>query len=341
MKPIPVSLAAVALVLIAGCTSPSDAALDALDELPEPPTTTTTTTTGPQSTTTTTTGAWACSDETVTQSFDPNGPLPPPGELRPDGILGHGSVRVGVDEHTLGFASRDPRTGDYEGFEVALATEIVERIFGSEADVDFVPLVTKEKTTELGEDGLVDMTVSAVTMSCSRWAEVAFSTEYYTAVQKFLVRQDAGIAELADLAGNTVCVTEGSSSARIMRNPTHVDPSLEIELLEVPSRPDCLVALQTNRADAYFGHDSFLYGMLIEDPTMEIRDLRMPLAATESNYGIAISRDNVEFVRLVNAALEQIRADGTWNELVVEHLETLVPPDLMPTRPPDPEYRAE
>ena len=129
-------------------------------------------------------------------------------------------------------------------------------------------------------DGDVDLTISANSMGCRRWEEVAFSTEYYTAVQQFLVREDSPIGTGADLAGQRVCVTAGSSSERHPEAARSPRPCPT----RSPARTDCLLALQEGEVDAYFGHDSFLYGMKVQDPTVEVRDGILP----RERHGVAL-----------------------------------------------------
>jgi polar amino acid transport system substrate-binding protein len=329
-----------ATVLASGACSSrsSDDALDSLGHLAEPSTTVTTAATSGTTTTVSPQRADCEADGLATASFRP-GPLPRPGDM-PEGtamrtILDSGRLVVAVDENTLGFSSRNPTTGEFEGFEVELAYEIAKAIFGDKDRAEilyFVPVLTDEKVPFV-RDGTVDLTVSAVSMLCSRWEEVAFSTEYYRAVQQFLVREGSEIDTAADLAGRKVCVTAGSSSVRILQ--THLPRA---ERVPLGARTDCLLALQEGEVDAYFGHDSFLYGMRPQDPTVEVRTDILPDYLTQSNYGIAISHDHPELVRFVNAVLEKLRRDGTWDALHDQLEDDLDVPDA---GPPAPRYREE
>ena len=190
-------------------------------------------------------------------------------------------------------------TGVIDGLEVDIARQLAQAILGDPGKVRLKTLVTAQKVP-YAADGTVDLTVSAVSMTCARWGLVDFSTEYYTAQHKLLVRSDSDIGGIQDLAGRRVCVTTGSSSVNVLKDKA---PSTTIQV-PLEARTDCLVALQEGTVEAYFSHDSILRGMQKQDPNTQI----VGEAVAPQHYGIAIAKDHTGFVRFVNAVLERMRA---------------------------------
>jgi polar amino acid transport system substrate-binding protein len=86
----------------------------------------------------------------------------------------------------------------------------------------------------------------------------------------------------------------------------------------VDARTDCLVDLQEGSVDAYLGHDTFLVGMVDQDP-----NLRIVNEGTPQHYGIAIGKEHTYFVQYVNGVLEELRANGMLQSLDTEFLHPL------------------
>jgi len=267
----------------------------------------------------------------ATVSYAPARDYAPVGHIADLRALGR--IRVGVDENTQGLSARNPLTGEWSGFEVDLADLIAQKILGDSyttrsRSVQLVPLDPNEKW-QAAENQTVDMTISAVTMLCSRWQHVDLSSEYYTTHQQFLMRRDSGIHSREDLAGRTVCVTSNSTSETIIER--EVPKAVP---LPVAARTDCLLALQQGEADAYFGHETFLYGLLKQDATVVIREDLLDPEDTVSHYGIAINRQYPELTRAVNKVLQDLMADGTWRDLTQHWLvDPFGAPDIEPPLP--------
>src|SRR4051812_24865655 len=155
----------------------------------------------------------------------------PTASLRPsatssyvDRIRRRGRLIAGVDQNTLLFAYLRPSSGRIEGFEVDLLREVARAIFGDPDRLDLRAVTTAQRIP-LVQSGDVDLVADAVTMTCARRRDVAFSTVYFQAAQRLLVPRTSPARSLSDLGGRRVCATAGSTSLqRIADDPARPIP---------------------------------------------------------------------------------------------------------------------
>ena len=239
-------------------------------------------------------------------------------------IRNRGRLIVGLDIGSNLFSFRDPITGEITGFDVDIAGEVARDIFGTPSQVEYRILSSADRIAAL-QNNQVDIVVKTMSITCERKLLVNFSTEYLSANQRILVPRDFPIAKAADLSGRRVCAVKGTTSLERVReiNP----PPMVVETV---TWADCLVALQQRQVDAVSTDDTILAGLVAQDPYLHIIGPSM----NEEPYGIGISKDNDNLVRFVNATLERIRRDGTWNTLYRKWLSVLGPAPS----PPSPRY---
>jgi polar amino acid transport system substrate-binding protein len=261
----------------------------------------------------------------ATASFRPSGPVPQPGQF-PAGstmarIFQRGRVVVGSSQNTYLFAHRDPRSGELVGFEVDLAREMARALFGDPTKIQFRALSAAARIPAL-QNGDVDMVIRTTTMTCDRWQQISFSTEYYTGGQRLLVPVDSTIKGIQDLGGKKVCASIGSTNiVAIAALPAKPVPVAAVDAL------DCLVLLQQGQVDAISTDYAILAGFAAQDPNVRI----VGDAFVAAPYGIGIRKESVDLVRYVNAVLERMRTSGTWSAIYARWLSSLGP---VPAPPP-------
>ena len=291
------AVAALGAAALAGCGATSDEALrTSLAALRTP---------APAAATTPPLPSRPCSD--LTASLRPSGSLPAPGHM-PAGstmaaIARHGTLVAGVDQNTLLLSYRNPINGQLEGFEIDLLREVARAIFGDPDRIEFKAVSTADQRIRAAQSGRVDVVADAVTITCDRRAQVAFSTVYYHAVQRVLVPKTSHARSIADLAGKRVCATGGTTTIkRLKRLP---EPVIAFP---VAQRTDCLVDLQEGVVDAISSDDAILLGYKAQDPYTKV----IGAAIADEPYGMAMSRTHPDLVRFVNGVLARMRADGRW-----------------------------
>jgi polar amino acid transport system substrate-binding protein len=274
--------------------------------------------TTPSATTTTTPAPTATNpDITVAnclQSYAPPADLPPPGQM-PAGstmarIQARGRLIAGVSADTLLLGSRDPVSNRIVGFDIDMLRAVSQAIFNRPDKIEFRVITSAEREPVL-KAGSVDIVARNMTINCTRWKSIAFSSEYYRSGQKVMVHlgdktaSGGPITGMADLVGKKVCAPNGSTSMIKLRTFARVIP------VGADTHTGCLVLFQEGKVDAITGDDTVLAGLAVQDPYALV--VKGP-AFTAEPYGLAFNSANVDFVAFVNGVLAQMRADGQWTK---------------------------
>lgn len=241
-------------------------------------------------------------------SLAPLDPMPEPGAM-PAGtymaeIQQRGRLIAGVSADTLLFGYRNPVSGQLEGFDIDLVREVAQAIFGDPNRVEYKVVTYAQRIPAL-LDGSVDIVANVMTVNCERWQEISFSSQYFDAGKKILVRTDSPVTGVSELNGKRVCAAAGSTSFDNLKNYP------EVIIVPVDATSDCMVLFQQGTVDAVTGDDTVLAGFVAQDPYAKI----VGPAMTSEPYGLGVAKTHPEFVRFVNGVLVDLREDGTWKQM--------------------------
>ncbi len=268
-----------------------------------------------------------CARNTAVQTYTPpdNVPNSLTNFASVNRIKSRGYLTVGVSADTLLLGARNPLNGKIEGFDVDLAKFIASAIFGTDTGrIKYRALNAADRVPAL-KNGDVDLVARALTITCDRWNEIAFSAEYYRASQKLLVKRDATEEKLDEFTDRPVCAAAGST------NLAAVEKSSGVIAVPAASNAGCLVLLQQGKVEAIVSDDVILAGLAAQDPFVKV----VGGAVNEQPYGLGISQDSPDLVRYVNAVLAQAISDGRWRSSYTTWLAPALGP--APT-PPTPVY---
>ncbi|WP_173923100.1 ABC transporter substrate-binding protein [Agromyces sp. Marseille-P2726] len=193
--------------------------------------------------------------------------------------------------------------GDYEGFDVALLTEVTERL-DLDLEIRSQEFDTILPTVAIGQ---ADAAASSIADTDERRETVTFSLPTYTGVMSVTVREDSDIADENDLPGRKVGVISGS------RNAEYAEQYFtESELIYFPAESPLFNALQSSTIDAAF------FDGQVADKYVQQYDVKIVFSGVnDDNRGAAIvlNQDAEKLRQDINATLREILDDGTYQEI--------------------------
>ncbi|MBQ4129192.1 MAG: transporter substrate-binding domain-containing protein [Ruminococcus sp.] len=172
-------------------------------------------------------------------------------------------------------------------------------------DMEFDSLLTAVQS------GAVDIVFAGLTVTDERKESVDFSITYATGIQVIIVKDGSEIASVDDLAGKTIGVQAGTTGDIYCTDEfgqenvkQYTNGALAVAALE-NDQVDCVV-IDNEPAKAFVAANE---GLKILETEYAVED-----------YAAAISKDNAELTEKVNAAMEELKADGTIDDILAKYI---------------------
>ena len=239
-----------------------------------------------------------------------------------DSVLGRiqkrGKLIVAVRNDLPLFGYFDPKTSQYEGFDIDLAKEFARALFGQPDRVEFKAANARTRIPMVKED-VADMALATITITPERALEVDFSDVYFVTGPAVATLKDvSNYKRLEDFAGKTLAVTTGSVYEKVLKEKY---PKINVAL--IATHAEILQAMRARRVDGIVSDETNIQSMMKFDPTLVIA---VPAFEPKSKYGVAIRKGRADVLQFVNGVLREIKANGRWKEIYSHNLGNPVPP---------------
>ena len=164
------------------------------------------------------------------------------------------------------------------------------------------------------QNGQLDAAIAGMSITPERQEQVAFTAPYYDAGLNIAVAADnEDITSEADLAGKVVASQMGTTGAAKSLELQEAGVVAEVKLLE--NINVCMLALGNGEVDAVIMDIPVNGAYVAAHP--EVAKIAAEFVVEEpEQFGIAVSLDNTELLDKLNAGLENVKANGTYDELI-------------------------
>ena len=196
--------------------------------------------------------------------------------------------------------------GEFEGIDIETAQAIADKL-GLELQIDDMDFDAALLSVQQGK---ADIVMAGVTVTDERKAVMDFSDSYATGIQSIIVPEGSDIASPDDLAGKKIGTQRGTTG--------YIYCSDDFGDENVVAYDDGLTAVQAlnnGQVDAVVIDNAPAKEFVAANPGLVILDTRY----AEEDYAIGVAKGS-SLKDAVNAALEELKADGTLQSIVDKYI---------------------
>ncbi len=261
-------------------------------------------------------------------------PTEAPATINPDSLLGKviaaGELRIATDPNYAPFSFLDIATGEYVGFDNAVAVEMTKRLsteLGKEIKLKW-ETPAWDLITAGSWGGRWDLSVGSMSVTVARQKVVDFVDPYYYDFGVVAVPKDSTIQSVAELAGKTFCVGASTTYEQWLNGTLEIsDPNMlpvpaGVQVTTLPTDNECIQALGAGRKfDALAANENSLANAVKEGQAIRVLDNSVTFTISVSPALDKSGPATAEMLTVLNKIMADMHADGTLTKLSIEHLE--------------------
>ena len=198
-------------------------------------------------------------------------------------------------------------SGEFEGIDIETAQAIADKL-GLELQIDDMDFDAALLSVQQGK---ADIVMAGVTVTDERKAVMDFSDSYATGIQSVIVPEGSDIASVDDLAGKKIGTQRGTTGYLYCS-----DDFGEDAVVAYDNGLTAVQALNNGQVDAVVIDNEPAKAYVESNPGLKILDT----SYAEEDYAIGMNKSNTALLEAVNAALEELKADGTLQAIVDKYI---------------------
>lgn len=223
-----------------------------------------------------------------------------------------GEFVIGHRESSVPFAYLDENQEPI-GYSMDLCLRIVEAVSAElekELTVKYVPVNPKTRIP-LMANGTIDLECGSTTNNLTRQQQVEYLPVTFVTGTKLMVRKGSGISSIHDLGGKSIALAQGTTNERAVK-ATAEELNLDLKVLPVSDHAEGMLALETDRVDAYATDHILLFGLISKSKTPDQFEVVGEFLSFDP-YALMIRRNDSAFELIGKKTLAGIFRSGEIN----------------------------
>jgi glutamate/aspartate transport system substrate-binding protein len=229
-----------------------------------------------------------------------------------------GTVTLGVRDSSIPFSYLDDKQS-YQGYSIDLCMKIVtsvqKQLGLTSLNVKMNPVTSATR---------IPLMANGTTNNLERQKQVAFAPTTFVTANRLLSKKASNINALDDMKGKNLVSTSGTSNLKQVTQ-LNGERNLGMNIMAAKDHAEAFLMVETGRATAFAMDDILLASLAASSKSPADYTITKEALSVEP-YGIMLRREDPQFKKAVDTAIENVMKSGEINKIYAKWFLSPIPP---------------